>query len=133
LAQSSYSPWPVDFLVSDAALAAAHTRKHTVATAAPDTILDQYSLSDRFRPFPHVVWTRHTDATVLLDAERGLYYTLNEVASRVWELLAAGEPVIEILRVMRDEYEVEGGVLEPDVTALLTKLQTARLIERMGS
>jgi hypothetical protein len=103
-----------------------------VTTAAPGMILDQYPLSDRFRPFPHVVWARHTDATVLLDAERGLYYTLNDVAGRVWELLAAGEPVIEILRVVGDEYEVETDVLEGDVTALLGELRVAKLIERVG-
>jgi hypothetical protein len=103
-----------------------------VATAAPGTILDQYPLSDRFRPFPHVVWARHTDATVLLDAERGLYYTLNDVAGRIWELLAAGEPVIEILRVVGDEYEVDKEVLEADVTALLREMRAATLIERVG-
>jgi hypothetical protein len=103
-----------------------------VVTAAPGTILDQYPLSDRFRPFPHVVWARHTDATVLLDAERGLYFTLNEVASRVWELLAAGEPFIEILRVVGDEYEVDREVLEADVTALLQEMRAAKLIERVG-
>jgi hypothetical protein len=104
-----------------------------VATAAPGTILDQYSVSDRFRPFPHVVWARHTDATVLLDAERGLYYTLNDVAGRIWELLTAGEPVIEILRVVGDEYEVDREVLQADLTALLREMRAAKLIERVGS
>ena len=103
-----------------------------MATAAPGTILDQYSLSDRFRPFPHVVWARHTDATVLLDVERGLYYTLNDVAGRIWELLVAGEPVIEILRCLVDEYEVDRELLAADVTALLRKMQSAWLIERIN-
>jgi hypothetical protein len=103
-----------------------------VATAALGIILDQYPLSARFRPFPHVVWARHTDATVLLDAERGLYYTLNDVAGRVWELLAASEPVIEILRVVGDEYEVDREVLEADLTALLRELRAEQLIESVG-
>jgi hypothetical protein len=102
-----------------------------VATAAPGIILDQYPLSARFRPFAHVVWARHTDATVLLDVERGLYYTLNDVAGRAWELLAAGEPVIEILRVVGDAYEVDREVLEADVTALLRELRAEKLIERV--
>ncbi|HEX6864611.1 MAG TPA: PqqD family protein [Thermoanaerobaculia bacterium] len=79
-----------------------------------------------------MVWTTHTDATVLLDAERGLYYTLNEVAGRAWELLAAGEPVIEILRCLEDEYEVGREDLEADVTALLGRLLDAALIERVS-
>ena len=104
-----------------------------MATAAPGNILHQISLSDRFRAFPHVVWARHSDATVLLDADRGLYYTLNEVAGRVWELLVAGEPVIEMLRVVSDEFEVGREVLEADVTTLLNDLRASRLIERMES
>jgi hypothetical protein len=78
------------------------------------------------------VWTTHTDATVLLDADRGLYYTLNGVAGRAWELLAAGEPVIEILHALEDEYEVERDVLEADVAILLKHLLDAVLIERIS-
>jgi Coenzyme PQQ synthesis protein D (PqqD) len=103
-----------------------------VATAPLGTILEHHLPTDRFRPRPHVVWTTHTDATVLLDAERGLYYTLNEVAGRAWELLAAGEPVMEILRCLDDEYEVGREELEADVTALLKRLLDAHLIERIS-
>lgn len=87
--------------------------------------------SERFRPYPHVVWVRQDDATVLLDAERGRYYTLNEVAGRVWELLAAGEPVLEVLTSLRDEFDAPATVLETDVAALLEELLVAGLIERV--
>ena len=102
-----------------------------MTTTLPDEQIESHLHSDRFRPLPHVVWARQADATVLLDAERGRYYTLNEVAGRIWELLAAGEPVIEILGCLRDEFEVEGSVLEADVATLLASLLEARLIERV--
>jgi hypothetical protein len=79
-----------------------------------------------------VVWARQADATVLLDAERGLYYTLNEVAGRTWDLLAAGEPLIEILRCLGDEFEVSEETLQADVAVTLRWLLDARLIERVG-
>ena len=100
-------------------------------TALPYHTLDLPLLSDRFRPLAHVTWARHADATVLLDAERGLYYTLNEVASRTWELLVAGEPLIEVLRCLGDEFEVSGETLGTDTVALLLRLVTAGLIERV--
>jgi hypothetical protein len=103
-----------------------------VATALPGTTLERYLLTDRFRPLSHVVWARHTDAMVLLDAERGLYYTLNDVAGRTWELLAAGEPVIEILRSLGDEYEAHPETLQTDLTELLNRLLHERLIERVA-
>lgn len=87
-------------------------------------------MSDRFRPLPHVVWARHTEATVLLDAERGTYYTLNEVAGRTWGLLVAGEPVVEILRILGAEYNAPAETLEADLIGLLDQLVQAALIER---
>jgi len=103
-----------------------------VATAVPGETLEHRLLSDRFRPLTHVVWARQSDATVLLDGERGLYYTLNEVASRAWELLAAGEPVIEILRCLGDEFDVTAETLQADLAALLKRLLDEELIERMA-
>ena len=102
-----------------------------MATAIPGEALQQHLLSDRFRPFPHVVWARQADSTVLLDADRGLYYTLNEVASRTWELLVAGEPLIEVLRCLGDEYDISAETLQTDVTATLEQLLDAELIERL--
>ena len=103
-----------------------------MTTAIPSASLRNYLLSDRFRPLPHVVWARHADATVLLDAERGRYYTLNEVAARVWELVAAGEPVVEILRLLGEEYDAPMETLKADVAGLLDRLREAGLIERVS-
>jgi hypothetical protein len=70
---------------------------------------------------------------VLLDADRGLYYTLNDVGGRIWELLAAGEPVIEILRCLGDEYEVPAETLQTDVDTIIKQLLDSSLIERVPS
>lgn len=103
-----------------------------MTTAIPSASLRNYLLSDRFRPLPQVVWTRHADATVLLDAERGKYYTLNEVAGRTWELVAAGEPVVEMLRLLGEEYDAPAETLEADVAGLLDRLRETGLIERVS-
>jgi hypothetical protein len=103
-----------------------------VATAIPGETLEHHLLSDRFRPLAHVVWAGRSDATVLLDAERGLYYTLNEVAGRTWELLVAGEPLMEILRCLGEEFEVPGETLQADIAALLKRLLDVELIERVA-
>jgi len=104
-----------------------------VATAIPGEILHTYSLSDRFRPLAHVIWARHADAVVILDAERGRYHTLNEVAGRIWELLVASEPLVEVLRLLGDEYDASAETLEADVSALLNRLVEAGLIERVSA
>ena len=95
--------------------------------------LENHLLSDRFRPSADVVWTRQAGTTVLLDGRRGLYYTLNEVASRTWDLIIAGEPLVEILRCLKDEFETSAKMLEADTAALLNVLRDAGLIERIAT
>lgn len=104
-----------------------------MATAIRGDTLEQHLLTDRFRPRAHVVWVGQAGATVLLDAERGSYYTLNEVAGRTWDLLVAGEPLIEVLRSLEEEYDVPAETLRSDTAALLGRLLGADLIERMPS
>jgi hypothetical protein len=102
-----------------------------VASAGMSQVSRTVHHSERFRPYPHVVWVRQADATVLLDAERGRYYTLNEVAGRIWELMAAGEPVLEVLTSLQDEFNAPATALEGDVAGLLEQLLVAGLIERV--
>jgi Coenzyme PQQ synthesis protein D (PqqD) len=102
-----------------------------MATAIPGEILEHCLFSDRFRPRAHVIWAGQADATVLLDGERGRYYTLNQVAGRTWDLLVAGEPLIEILNCLAEEYDVAAETLQADVAATLSLLLDAALIERL--
>ncbi len=102
-----------------------------MATAIPGEILAHYLFSDRFRPRAHVVWAGQADATVLLDGERGRYYTLNQVAGRMWDLLVAGEPLIEILNCLEEEFDVAGETLQADVDSTVRQLLDAGLIERL--
>lgn len=102
-----------------------------MASAIPDEMLRKHLQSDRFRARPHVVWARHADTTVLLDADAGQYYTLNEVAGRTWDLLVAGEPLIEVLRCLGEEYDASPDTLETDLETLLERLVGSALIDRV--
>jgi hypothetical protein len=67
---------------------------------------------------------------VLLDYDRGIYYGLNPVGARVWQLLAGGEAVERILDLLTDEYDVAREVLESDLAALLRDLEEKELVQR---
>jgi hypothetical protein len=58
-------------------------------------------------------------------------FTLNEVASRVWELLDASTPVESIVTAICSEYEVEPQVASADVAELLRSLEEAQLVQRV--
>jgi hypothetical protein len=80
----------------------------------------------------YVMSSTRAGETVLLDPVRGRYYTLNDVGTRVWELLANGTTLEGIIRTIRAEYAVPrmGDVdpVEQDVTTLLQHLRAAGVL-----
>ncbi len=86
----------------------------------------------RFDQASGVVGTRQGDTTVLLDVNGGMYYTLNEVGGRIWELLGSGVPVPEIIERLQEEYQVAPETLVADTAALIDRLLQAKLVKAAG-
>jgi Coenzyme PQQ synthesis protein D (PqqD) len=71
--------------------------------------------------------------TVLLHADRGAYYRLNPVGTRVWELLAAGPLSIDdVVERVVGEYEVEPARARADVMRLVGRLADRGLVDVRG-
>lgn len=85
-------------------------------------------MTDHVRIADGVVYKRVGDETILLDFDAGVYYGLDSVGARIWELLAEERSLSEIVDVLLVEYEVQRDVLAKDVTALIEELQSRRLI-----
>lgn len=66
--------------------------------------------------------------TVLLDLASESYFGLDEVSTRVWQLLQSGTGQAQLVETLLDEYEVEREVLEQDIGRLLGRLCDAGLI-----
>ena len=66
---------------------------------------------------------------VLLDYDRGIYYGLNPVGARVWQLLSDGEASDRIIEMLEGEYDVARETLEADLAALLRELEAKELVE----
>jgi len=45
--------------------------------------------------------------TLILDFTSGTYYGLNEVGSRIWELLQSPRTILDLCQQLREEYEVD--------------------------
>lgn len=58
-------------------------------------------------------------------------FTLNEVASRVWELLDGSTPLVKIVDTICDEFEVAPATAAADVEELLGTLEAAKLVQRV--
>lgn len=66
---------------------------------------------------------------VILNLKTGIYFGLDPVGARIWNLIQEPKSFRELMTVLLAEYEVAPGRLEADVRALLVKLNDNKLIE----
>ena len=66
--------------------------------------------------------------TVILDLKTESYFSLDEVGTRIWQLLQEQEDIQTITATMLDEYDVKEKQLEKDIQTLLTQLNKAGIV-----
>ncbi len=66
---------------------------------------------------------------VILNTDSGIYFGLNGVGTRIWELVQQPITVQAVQQTILDEYEVDAERCEQDIHRLLGKLLDAGLVE----
>lgn len=66
---------------------------------------------------------------VILNLKNGVYYGIDAVGVRIWNLIQESRSVDDILNTLLEEYEVEPDQCEGDILALLQQLADSGLIE----
>ncbi len=94
------------------------------ASADPSTV-DQA----RFARTPELLVSDLGGETVILDPRDGLYFGLNGVATRVWNLLAVPQTLSQLQATLAGEYDVAPDILGADLQELISSLKHRRLIE----
>ena len=92
----------------------------------------KFQPADRFSISDEVLSQEVNGETVLLDLEGESYFGLNEVGTRIWQLIQSEQTVAETLDALSDEYDVSLEQLENDVGELLDKLADAGLVTRVA-
>lgn len=65
----------------------------------------------------------------ILNTKSGVYYGLDPVGARIWNLMQQPRPVAEIQNAITDEYDVKPEQCARDLANLLEKLLAEGLIE----
>lgn len=68
------------------------------------------------------------DEAAILNLKDGVYYGLDPVGARIWNLVQAPRTVREVRDTLLDEYDVDADRCELDLVALLEQLQQHDLI-----
>lgn len=68
------------------------------------------------------------DEMVMMDIQKGKYFSLNPVATRIWELVEIPRSQAEICRILQEEYEVEPSRCSGEVMEFLEELVKMGLV-----
>ena len=77
----------------------------------------------------HVVLYIIEGEAVILNIESERHFGLEEVGTRMWEVLSTSETIEKGFAQLRDEYNVEPEVLRADLQELLERMMEYNLIE----
>ena len=65
---------------------------------------------------------------VMLNLDTGKYYALDNIGSRIWELIEQPQPITGLVETMMAEYAVTQQQCQDDLIVFLQKLQVQGLI-----
>jgi hypothetical protein len=85
-------------------------------------------LATHLRRSDNVLAQRSGESLVLLDADGGLYYNLDDVGARIWELADGSRSVAAIASVLAGEYDAPLETIEADAIELLGELRDEGLV-----
>lgn len=69
------------------------------------------------------------EEVAILDLKAGVYYGLDTVGARIWDLIQEPKTVAKIRDTLLEEYDVEPDRCEPDLIALLDEMSERGLVE----
>jgi hypothetical protein len=90
------------------------------------------SLTSRVRASPDQVSCALDGDAAVLHLGSGLYFGLDPVGARVWELVQEPIAVTAVIDALEQEFEATRGQLEADVAAFLESLTSHGLLEVAG-
>jgi hypothetical protein len=68
---------------------------------------------------------------MLMSIETGKYYHMNEVATRLWQLIEKPQKVSALIDQLLSEFEIDRPTCESQVQSFLTSLTESHLIDRI--
>jgi hypothetical protein len=81
------------------------------------------------RPTRRAIARALDDKLVVLDTESGSYFELDTVGARIWQLIAEGSTVDQVVSTLTSEFTVEPAKALRDASAFFDELRKHRLIE----
>lgn len=78
---------------------------------------------------PGTLYREVQGEAVLLQLDNGEYFGLDEVATRIWQLIVQHGDLDAVRKALLEEYDVTEAELESDVARVVDELAAKRLVE----
>ncbi len=94
--------------------------------------MTEFSVNTVFQRRKDLLSSRMDNDTVMMHPESGKYFSLNPVATRIWEILDTPRSFREIVEVLLQEFNVQEPVCSSETKDFLMKLLEKDIIEIKG-
>ena len=76
----------------------------------------------------HILSTTLNDEIVMMDSEKGMYYNLDPIGSRIWTLLDTPQTLESLCKNLMEEYDIDQTTCQQETEAFLQSLAERGLI-----
>jgi len=90
--------------------------------------MKEVSLEDSITSGEHVVFRELAGEAVILNLETSIYFGLNEVGTRIWNLIHQHGSFRNVFQIMLKEYDVASEVIEGDLFQMVGELRAKGLV-----
>lgn len=90
--------------------------------------MTSHSLPIRVTISPEILAQQLEDQTVMYDLLSGRYFGLDDVGTRMWQLLAEHEQVATVYEELLRTYQVDAAILRRDLAGFIDRLAGAGLV-----
>lgn len=78
---------------------------------------------------PQAIFSQIDSQFVLMNLDIGNYYTLDDIGSRIWELLEAPTTLSELCRLLVNEYQIDEPTCNVDISIFIKELINNHLVK----
>jgi len=87
------------------------------------------SENDVVRRSENLLTSKMDDELVMMNLEKGEYYGLNVIATRIWSLLEQPQSIEQLINCLTDEFDVSRDKCLNDIAPFLENLMNRQIIE----
>ena len=86
----------------------------------------------RYKRNTKTISGRLHDELIMMDIDQGKYFSLNPVATRIWDMIANPATIEELCLVLTEEYDVSDEQCGAEVTEYLDQMIRLGLVEQVN-